>query len=122
MRTCRIKDRYNPRIYFVVPCSDPTAAWDVLQSELASVTTPEWSPGQFDPAEFIITLDAEPHDTVGQRFRNHAAYQETPEFICTSYDSRSGFWMQNEADPKNKRNVSERAIGRTYHRIYDFTL
>lgn len=56
---------------------------------------------------------------VGHRFRGSQWKPPfgTVVFRCTSYDSRQGFWMENEADPKDRHNVSERAIGRTFHRI-----
>lgn len=38
-------------------------------------------------------------------------------YECTGYDPRCGFWMQNINDGADLRNVSERAIDRTYHRI-----
>lgn len=52
------------------------------------------------------------HPTVGERFRSMDGL-----CLCTSYDSRYGFWM--EWVNGDRRNVSERAIGRTYHRIYE---
>lgn len=41
-------------------------------------------------------------------------------FLCTGYDIRAGFWMQDINNPNNLRNVSERAIGRTYHHIWNY--
>lgn len=36
-------------------------------------------------------------------------------YYCDSYDPRQGFWMTNVLDAKERRNVSEQAIGRTFH-------
>lgn len=47
---------------------------------------------------------------VGESFRSPYG-----DCVCTSYDSRYGFWM--EWPNKERHNVSESAIGRTYHRI-----
>lgn len=39
-------------------------------------------------------------------------------YFCDSYDPQIGFWMTNIEMPiVDRRNVSERAIGRTYHQI-----
>lgn len=38
-------------------------------------------------------------------------------YFCDSYDPAIGYWMTNVADPSDRRNVSERAIGRTFHEI-----
>jgi len=40
-------------------------------------------------------------------------------YKCVSYDPKIGYWMQNVDDPKDRRNVSERAIGRTFHGFLD---
>lgn len=49
-------------------------------------------------------------------------------YYCGSYDPRRGYWMtRTDCPPEHvddegtewRRNVSERAIGRTYHRIID---
>ncbi len=55
------------------------------------------------------------HPTVGRYFKSGGV-----RYFCTSYDPRIGFWMENVADPLDRRNVSERAIGRTFHEIYSF--
>ena len=61
------------------------------------------------------------HPTVGYRFRSGPLI-----YLCTSWDRSCGFWMEvveGSGDvlyPSRKVgdrvNVSERAIGRTYHR------
>lgn len=57
------------------------------------------------------------HPTVGRKFKSW----DSKVYFCDSYDPAIGFWMTEEGNPDNRRNVSERAIGRTYHRIYDMT-
>jgi hypothetical protein len=64
------------------------------------------------------------HDTVGHRFQSMGI-----EYRCTRYDERRGFWMRvlavHDDRPMFERAigeeccVSERAIGRTFHRIHD---
>lgn len=41
-------------------------------------------------------------------------------FKCTGYDPRNGFWMVREDKPEDKRNVSERAIDRTFHEVRSY--
>lgn len=70
-----------------------------------------------------LAVSARVHDTVGWRFQSLGI-----EYRCTRYDERRGFWMRvlaiHETPPMYDRVigeeccVSERAIGRTYHRIY----
>ena len=38
------------------------------------------------------------------------------EYMCDGYDPRHGFWMRDTSDGY-QTNVSEMAIGRTYHRV-----
>lgn len=93
-------------IYFVVPASS--------QEEAIKKAT-ELCKGDWDRVPTLgVTDTRETHWCVGQRFRGMDGI-----YLCTSYDSRSGFWMENEADSSDKRNVSERAPERTYHRVYD---
>lgn len=35
-------------------------------------------------------------------------------YVCESRDN-AGLWMAEDGNPKNRRNVSERVIGRTFH-------
>jgi hypothetical protein len=59
----------------------------------------------YEPSDWVV-------EVVGKTYNG---WQGTYE--CFGYDPRHGFWMRNIADPKDQRNVSERAIGRTYHRV-----
>ncbi len=71
----------------------------------------------------IVTADSHPkHHVVGRRFRAYDGHI----YVCDSYDSRIGYWMTREDAPPERRNdamgewrrnVSERAIGGTFHRI-----
>ena len=36
-------------------------------------------------------------------------------YHCFGYDPRCGFWMRTVDEPVRETNVSERAIGRTFH-------
>lgn len=113
MKTCRIK-HFDGRPYFVVPCERVAEAWDLLMKEpgVEGPPTKKLDEG-LRKANFDITADLDWHDTVGEQFRGMDGV-----YRCTSYDSRQGFWMLNEQNPSDWRNVSERAIGRTYHRVY----
>ena len=53
------------------------------------------------------------HDTVGHNFRGW----DLKIYFCDSYDPRIGYWMTETGEPGNRRNVSERAIGRTFHLV-----
>ena len=62
----------------------------------------------------IKTPETHPdHPTVGHNFKSWDGHT----YYCDSYDPAIGFWMTDVDDPGNRRNVSERAIGRTYHRV-----
>lgn len=71
----------------------------------------------------VVTPESHPgHHTVGRRFRGWDGHI----YCCDSYDSRIGYWMTREDAPEAnhqdqsgpwRRNVSERAIGRTYHEV-----
>lgn len=56
------------------------------------------------------------HETVGRFFVGLGGLV----YYCDSYDPHCGFWMTNIHDVQDRRNVSERAIGRTYHQVYSF--
>ena len=53
------------------------------------------------------------HHTVGRRFTKSGE-----SYYCDSYDPLQGYWMTNEKTGE-RRNVSERAIGSTFHQIHE---
>lgn len=60
-----------------------------------------------------ITPESHPdHTVVGHKFVGPFGT-----YFCDSYDPNLGFWMTNVDDPEDRRNVSERAINRTYHNV-----
>lgn len=62
----------------------------------------------------IITPKTHPdHETVGHNFKGW----DGKVYFCDSYDPRIGFWMTEVGNTENRKNVSERAIGRTYHLV-----
>ena len=52
------------------------------------------------------------HHTVGHLFRS---YVDMFLYYCDSHVENMGYWMTRTDDPSDRRNVSERAIGRTFH-------
>jgi len=63
----------------------------------------------------IKTPETDPdHDVIGQRF---LAWDGNT-YFCDSYDPSCGYWMTDERNPENRRNVSERVIGRTFHKLH----
>ena len=52
-------------------------------------------------------------DVVGRQFKSW----DGKTYYCDSYDPRIGYWMTQIEDPFVRRNVSERAIGKTFHRM-----
>jgi hypothetical protein len=73
----------------------------------------------------LLTPESHPdHDFVGKYFRG---WLKGVVYHCDSYDPSCGYWMTpvttSEENPNPQRtNVSERAIGRTYHRLKDSQL
>ena len=60
------------------------------------------------------------HPVVGHNFGGtNNTTLKTAIYYCDSYDPAQGFWMTNISDPSDRKNVSERAIGRTYHKAED---
>lgn len=53
------------------------------------------------------------HHTVGHYFKDWNGQY----YFCDSYDPRSGYWMTGVLDSMDRKNVSERAIGRTFHEV-----
>lgn len=59
----------------------------------------------------IKTPETHPdHETVGHDFKG---LERT--YFCDSYDPKIGFWMTGIDKEDDRRNVSERAINRTFH-------
>lgn len=71
----------------------------------------------FAMESLIKTPQSHPdHHTVGHHFGGYSSVQKgTAIFYCDSYDPRLGYWLTNVADPEDRKNVSEAAIGRTFH-------
>ncbi|MBM5458640.1 hypothetical protein H8F21_13805 [Pseudomonas sp. P66] len=71
----------------------------------------------------IKTTQTDPdHETIGFTFKGW----DDHEYFCDSWESNLGFWMTRvDAPPERRadahsefrRNVSERAIGRTFHQV-----
>lgn len=58
------------------------------------------------PSEWVL-------EVVGSRYRGHDAHT----YKVIGYDPRCGFLIQDEAASNDVRDISERAIGRTFHKI-----
>lgn len=94
--TCRRGEIYIEQIKFYGEVDD---------SKLEKIKTPQTHPD---------------HHTVGHYFGGHSyKTQSTQVYFCDSYDPEIGYWLTNVNDPEDRKNVSERAIGRTYHMAED---
>jgi hypothetical protein len=51
--------------------------------------------------------------TIGHKFKGH----DGKVYLCDSYEPRYGYWMTEDGNLNNRRNVSERAIDTTFHRV-----
>lgn len=83
-----------------------------------------------DPRFALKTPETHPtHETIGRDFVGHDKLNGSgaARYFCESYDPRIGFWMVRVDCPADhladefgpyRFNVSERAIGATFHRIY----
>lgn len=69
---------------------------------------PYEGPEAYDPSNWVL-------EVVGGRYRALGDGGAIVVYLCDGYDPRSGFWMR--APGGAQRNVSERAIDRTYHRV-----
>lgn len=69
----------------------------------------------------IKTPETHPdHHTVGHYFGGYSIAQNgTAIFYCDSYDPRLGYWLTNVENAADRKNVSEAAIGRTFHEAED---
>ena len=66
----------------------------------------------------IKTPETHPdHPVVGHDFSgtNWTDKKTSDNYYCDSYDPRIGYWMTGIEIPEDRRNVSERAINRTFH-------
>ncbi len=63
-------------------------------------------PSDYTPTDWVKTV-------VNSKYKSFNAI-----YICIGYDFTCGFWMEN-IETKELKNVSERAIDRTFHKIYD---
>jgi hypothetical protein len=89
------------RDFCIVQAPDEEAALDQarkLWEEIGHTATP------------VIEKVRESHWAVGKKWRAHNQV-----WACESYISNSGFWMRSELD---RRNISQRALGKTYHEVY----
>lgn len=77
----------------------------------------------------IITPKTHPnHHVVGNFLRGWSIHDDmAATYYCDSYDPRIGYWITRTDTPQEhisdtegkwRRNISERAISRTYHIIY----
>lgn len=74
----------------------------------------------------VKTPETDPnHHTVGRKFKAW----DGKTYFCDSWVENMGYWMswvdatdEDKADPNSRwrKNVSERAIGRTFHEIHDY--
>lgn len=66
----------------------------------------------YEPSTWVL-------EVVGKRYLYHDESNGGPRVCeCFGYDPRNGFWMQTIDDGKFKQmNISERAIGATFHRV-----
>ncbi len=69
----------------------------------------------------IKTPQTDPdHHTVGHHYAGWNFERSRSEiYFCDSYDPRQGYWMTNVNDPCDRRNVSVRAIDRTFMEAED---
>lgn len=69
----------------------------------------------YEPSEWVLSV-------VGNLYRGSSISRGGPAtrvYRCFGYDPRHGFWMRTIDSPVQQWNISERAIGRTYHLIRD---
>lgn len=60
------------------------------------------------------------HPVVGHYFAGYHYGRERSEiYLCDSFDSRVDYFMTNVNDPADRRDVSVRAIGRTWREAFD---
>lgn len=55
---------------------------------------------------------------VNSKYKAWADVEHERIWICIGYDPNSGFWMEN-LSTKELKNISERAIDKTWHKVYE---
>lgn len=95
---------FDAHHYFLVPAETDDAAIAAVRGLLAG----EWAD---DPLRVVEVRDD--HHAVGHRFR--APLADEAACTCIAFDWRVDYWMQFPSG--KRRDVSFRAIDRTFHRI-----
>ncbi len=73
-----------------------------------------------DRARIITPKTNKNHHTVGHYYAGHSYESKRIEiYFCDSYDPRQGYWMTNVNRKEDRKNVSERAIDRTFMEAQD---
>lgn len=68
-----------------------------------------------DQNKVLYPKDLPNHHAVGRVFYGW----DGQVYYCDSYDPRCDYWMTNVIDPTDRRDVSSRAINRTFHSAWD---
>lgn len=64
----------------------------------------------------ILTPETSPdHWAIGHLYRAW----DGKVYYCDSYEHPIGFWMTEVDNESNRRNVSDRAVGGTFHKVWD---
>ena len=63
-------------------------------------------PKDYEPTDWVKSV-------VGTKYKSDSKI-----WSCIGYDPGCGFWMENIEDVNELTNISERAIDRTFHRVY----
>lgn len=66
------------------------------------------------PPDGELAADPNGSSVLGSSFRS---FLDGLVYLCVAHDPRRGLWMQRMDKTGKARNISERAIGRTYHRV-----
>jgi len=101
-----------PDTYVVVPAATDPEAIEKVRTLLGEWLAPS--------AVLKVVRVREEHETVGRRHRGSSIVRPpgaSLECTCIAWDWRTGFWMRY--DDGALHDVSERAIGRTYHVLRD---
>lgn len=68
----------------------------------------------YEPSAWVLEVVGSQY-TAGDWLNQNSGEPIT--YDCFGYDPRNGFWMRRVDKPEEKRNIIERAIDRTYHRV-----